>query len=238
MLPYWQVNTQPPVLAGGVHLMEDKAKQMANDEDHSLLNQIETIAKGLSDTFSPFCEVVVHDLTHPEHSILAIHNNLSGREVGEPTTEMGLARIASPDFPSVVANYANQFADGRPVKSTSIGIKDTSGQYVAALCLNIDMTLFRGMQSALAQFTAVDSAPVEEHLEPSGLETIRQRIDRFAAQRATTARALSPDDRKAVMQALRSEGLLELRKSMDTVAQHLGISRATAYLYARQKNEV
>ena len=121
------------------------------------------------------------------------------------------------------------------MKSTSIGIKDTSGQYVAALCLNVDMTLFRGMQSALAQFTSVENAPVEEHLEPSGLETIRLRIDRFAAKRATTARALSPDDRKSVIQALRAEGLLELRKSMETVAQHLGISRATAYLYARQK---
>ena len=205
--------------------MEDKAQQMANHDDHSLLKQIETIAKGLSDTFAPFCEVVVHDLTHPEHSILAIHNNLSGRK----------ARISSPDFPALVANYANQFADGRPVKSTSIGIKDTSGQYVAALCLNVDMTLFRGMQSALAQFTSVENAPVEEHLEPSGLETIRLRIDRFAAKRATTARALSPDDRKSVIQALRAEGLLELRKSMETVAQHLGISRATAYLYARQK---
>ncbi|MGI3453211.1 helix-turn-helix domain-containing protein, partial [Citrobacter arsenatis] len=29
-------------------------------------------------------------------------------------------------------------------------------------------------------------------------------------------------------------GLLNVRKSMDTVAQHLGVSRATAYLYARQ----
>ena len=186
--------------------MEDKAQPMANHDDHSLLKQIETIAKGLSDTFAPFCEVVVHDLTHPEHSILAIHNNLSGRKVGEPTTEMGLARISSPDFPALVANYANQFADGRPVKSTSIGIKDTSGQYVAALCLNVDMTLFRGMQSALAQFTSVENAPVEEHLEPSGLETIRLRIDRFAAKRATTARVLSSVDRNSVIQALRAEG--------------------------------
>ena len=66
------------------------------------------------------------------------------RRVGlPPATELGLARIASPDFPSIIANYANQFADGRPVKSASIGIKDSSGKYVAALCLNVDITLFR-----------------------------------------------------------------------------------------------
>ncbi|WP_058910033.1 helix-turn-helix transcriptional regulator [Entomohabitans teleogrylli] len=210
---------------------------MSENKDNSLLNQLDTIARGLSETFAPFCEVVVHDLNNPQHAILAIHNNLSGRETGQPATELGLARIASPDFPSIIANYANQFADGRPVKSTSIGIKDSSGKYVAALCMNVDMTLFRGIQSALAQFTEIESSAVVEHLEPAtGSEAIRQRIDSYAAKRATTARALNVADRRALIQALRKEGLLEVRKSMDTVAQHLGISRATAYLYARQEN--
>ena len=207
---------------------------MPKNAENSLLSQLDTIAKGLSETFSPFCEVVVHDLKDPEHAIMSIHNNLSGREAGQPATELGLARIASPDFPEIIANYGNQFADGRPVKSTSIGIKDEEGKYVAALCLNVDMTLFRGMQSALARFTETESSPVREHLDPGSTEVIRQRIDDFAAKRATTARALKTEDRKVLIQQLRKEGLLNVRKSMDTVAQHLGVSRATAYLYARQ----
>ncbi|EKY5001763.1 transcriptional regulator [Citrobacter amalonaticus] len=207
---------------------------MPKNDENSLLSQLDTIAKGLSETFSPFCEVVVHDLKDPEHAIMSIHNNLSGREAGQPATELGLARIASPDFPEIIANYGNQFADGRPVKSTSISIKDEKGNYVAALCLNVDMTLFRGMQSALARFTETESSPVREHLDPGSTEVIRQRIDDFAAKRATTARALKTEDRKVLIQQLRKEGLLNVRKSMDTVAQHLGVSRATAYLYARQ----
>ncbi|MCO4157099.1 helix-turn-helix transcriptional regulator [Citrobacter amalonaticus] len=207
---------------------------MPKNDENSLLSQLDTIAKGLSETFSPFCEVVVHDLKDPEHAIMSIHNNLSGREAGQPATELGLARIASPDFPEIIANYGNQFADGRPVKSTSIGIKDEEGNYVAALCLNVDMTLFRGVQSALARFTETESSPVREHLDPGSTEVIRQRIDDFAAKRATTARALKTEDRKVLIQQLRKEGLLNVRKSMDTVAQHLGVSRATAYLYARQ----
>ena len=123
-------------------------------EQAALLSQIEQVAQGLAATFAPFCEVVVHDLLDPKHSILAIHNNLSGRMVGDPTTEMGLTRIADPDYPQMVANYANQFADGRPAKSTSVGIKDASGHYIAALCLNVDMTLFRSLQSVVGQFIA------------------------------------------------------------------------------------
>lgn len=209
---------------------------MSKHEENVVLSQLDTIAKGLSETFYPFCEVVVHDLKNPDHAILSIHNNLSGRKPGQSATELGLARIASPEFPSIVANYGNQFADGRPVKSTSIGIKDNEGKYVAALCLNVDMTLFRGMQSALARFTEIETTSVVEHLSPGGTEAIRQRIDNYAAKLATTPRALKPADRKALIQALRKEGLLDVRKSMDTVAQYLGISRATAYLYARQEN--
>lgn len=124
-------------------------------QDTTLISQLEQIAEGLSKTFSPFCEVVLHDLRDPQHAILAIHNNLSGRAPGDPATELGLARIADPDYPQVIANYQNQFADGRQVKSTSIGIKDARGQYVAALCLNVDLTLFRGLQGLLEQFGSV-----------------------------------------------------------------------------------
>ena len=60
-------------------------------------SQIDTIARGLSETFSPFCEVVVGDLKKSLNmpfypSII----NLSGRQPGQPATELwpGENRIA------------------------------------------------------------------------------------------------------------------------------------------------
>ena len=97
-------------------------------EQSLLLDQVKQIADGLAQTFAPFCEVVVHDLLDPAHAVLAIHNNLSGRDIGHPATELGLARIMDPAFEQVIANYPNRFADGRQVKSTSIGVKDSQGR--------------------------------------------------------------------------------------------------------------
>src|ERR1700692_1690105 len=94
-------------------------------EQQAMVEQLKHVAQGLGETFAPFCEVVIHDLLPAEHAIVAIHNNLSGREVGDPATELGLARIGDPEYPQVIANYLNRFADGRPAKSTSIGIKDS-----------------------------------------------------------------------------------------------------------------
>jgi len=205
-----------------------------NTPEHvALISQLEQIAEGLSKTFSPFCEVVLHDLRDPEHAILAIHNNLSGRTAGEPATELGLARIADPEYPQVIANYQNQFSDGRQVKSTSIGIKDSDGKYVAALCMNIDLSLFRGLQGMLEQFGSVSGDNPSESLDPTGAETIRARIDQFAARLATTPRALKTADRRLLMQELKESGCMDIRRAMETVASHLGVSRASVYTYAK-----
>src|SRR5690349_17729727 len=176
----------------------------ATAEQKLLFDQLRQIAQGLGETFAPFCEVVVHDLTDPKNAILAIHNNLSGREVGQPATELGLARIADPDYPQVIANYANTFADGRQAKSTSVGIKDADGRYVAALCLNVDLTLFQSLQSAIGQFTNVDAQNgPRESLNPAGADAIRARIDQFAGRRATTPRALKTEERRTLLRELK-----------------------------------
>lgn len=195
-----------------------------------ILEQLEQVARGLGETFAPFCEVVVHDLTRPEHAILALHNNLSGRSVGDPATELGLARIADSEFPQVIANYANQFSDGRPVKSTSIGIRDSSGQYVAALCLNVDLSIFRGLQTVLEQFGQTGtSVGLRESLDSGGADGIRRRIDQFAARLSKSPRSLSTEERRKLIRGLAESGCLEVRRAMEIVSSYLGVSRATVY---------
>jgi predicted transcriptional regulator YheO len=201
-----------------------------NTEQQTIVEQLRQIAEGLGETFSPFCEVVVHDLLDADHAIVTIRNNLSGRCEGEPATELGLARIEDDRYPQVIANYANQFADGRPVKSTSIGIKDSSGRYVAALCLNVDLTLFGALQSVLGRFTSTDvAAAIGESLEPFGADAIRQRIDQFAARLGTIPRALKTEDRRMLIRELKESGNMEVRRAMEIVALYLGVSRATVY---------
>jgi predicted transcriptional regulator YheO len=199
-----------------------------------LFDQLKQIAQGLGETFAPFCEVVLHDLTDPKNAIVAIHNNLSGRKIGQPATELGLARIADPNYAQVISNYANKFADGRQAKSTSVGIKDASGEYVAALCLNVDLTLFQGLQSAIGQFVSIDAQNgPRESLNPASADAIRARIDQFAARRATTPRALRAEDRRTLLRELKDAGCMEVRRSSEIIAAHLGISRATVYADAK-----
>ncbi len=208
----------------------DRVPSKPSTEKEVLFDQLKHIAEGLGETFAPFCEVVLHDLTTPKNAILAIHNNLSTRKVGEPATELGLARIADPKYPQVIANYANSFADGRRAKSTSIGIKNSNGDYVAALCLNVDLTLFRNIETVIGQFTSIDAQRgPNESLNPAGADVIRARIDQYAAKLATTPRSLKTEERRGLLRELKEAGCLEIRRASDIIAAHLGVSRATVY---------
>lgn len=208
-------------------------------EDHALLiRETMRIAEALSHTFAPFCEVVVHDLHDPNHTVVQISNNLSGRKVGDPATEMGLARMADREFPDQVVNYKNTLPDGRTVKSTSIGIKDSQGQYAVALCLNVDISVFERFSGYLQTFTAVSEAVAAPAETLSALPfDLTAFVEQFSYERNKSPRELTPADKEALMAKLRDIGVLKQRGAIDRLADILGSSRGSLYYYLK-KTEV
>lgn len=202
------------------------------DENQLLLREAQKIVEALGKTFAPLVEVVLHDLTRPEHAVVAIANNLSGRRVGDAVTELGLARIGDPAFPEVIQNYANRFPDGRPAKSTSIGLKNGKGEYVAAICLNMDVSMLAAVTAGLGQLMRIDeTSPVSETLAPMHAGDVRAALEQFAAARNTTPKGLSLAQRREAMRELAASGLLNLRRALSEVAQTLGVARSTVYTY-------
>lgn len=204
-------------------------------ENELLLREGKKIVEALGKMFAPCCEVVLHDLTHPEHAIVAIEGNLSGRSVGEPATELGVARIKDPKFPDVIQNYPNRFPDGRAAKSTSIGIRNSKGQFIGAICLNLDVSLFASMQQSLSKLISVDddAEVMPETLRARSVEEIRAAIDTYAAQRNQTARGLSAPEKRNLVRDLNERGFLQIKNAVPVVADYLGVSRATIYNYTR-----
>ncbi|MFF6875798.1 transcriptional regulator [Streptomyces sp. NPDC012474] len=206
------------------------------EADEHLIREAETIAVALGRMFPGLCEVVLHDLRDPQHAIRVIENNLSGREVGDSVTELGLARIEDSGYPSVIQNYPNQFPDGRPVKSTSIGIKNSAGEYIAALCLNLDVSVLSPVTLALSNLVATDTEHREQPLETlrdRNARELRQAMEELAAERGATPRSLGREDKKALVRQLHQDGYFDSRDAAQAIADLLGVSRATVYNYAK-----
>ena len=206
---------------------------MTLSENQLLLREGCKIVEALGKTLAPLTEVVLHDLTRPEHAIVAIANNLSGRSIGDPATSIGLARILDPSFPEILQNYPNCFPDGRPAKSTSIGLKNSKGEYVAAICLNMDMSMLSGVTAVLGQLAHVEepSVGVQESFAPMTLASVRDALERFAAEHNTTPRALRPAQRREAIQTIARQGFLDLKNAQSVAAEVLGVSRSTVYSY-------
>lgn len=103
------------------------------------------IAAGLGDTFAALdTEVVLHDVRDPLHSICEVRNTISGRHIGDPTTNFGLQLIK--EYSKVTmqgrnyTNYCLTLQDGRRVKSSTMPIYDREIGLIGFLCINIDLT--------------------------------------------------------------------------------------------------
>ncbi|WP_405675015.1 PAS domain-containing protein [Streptomyces sp. NBC_01511] len=205
------------------------------NEDKLLLREAETIVTAIGRMFPGLCEVVLHDLRDPEHSIRAIENNESGRSVGDPATELGIARIQDPGYPNVIQNYPNTFPDGRPAKSTSIGIRNSEGEYVAAICLNLDVSLFATVARSLDSLVRTDGQErsVTETLRARTAGELRALAEEYAAERGRTPRGLDSAERRKMVRFLRDEGFLDVKNAVRTLTDIMGVSRATVYNYLK-----
>lgn len=204
-------------------------------EDELLLREAETIVTAIGRMFPGLCEVVLHDLRNPEHSVRAIENNESGRSVGDPATELGIARIRDPGYPNVIQNYPNTFPDGRPAKSTSIGIRNSEGEYVAAICLNLDVSLFATVARSLHNLVRTDdqAQSFTETLRARTTAELRALAEEYAAVRGRTPRDLDSAEKRKTVRRLRDEGFLDVKNAVRTLTDIMGVSRATIYNYLK-----
>ncbi|CAK7020650.1 MAG: hypothetical protein DELT_02409 [Desulfovibrio sp.] len=128
-------------------MMQEKLMTSSHPVIASYLPLVDFLGK----LIGPHCEVVLHDLTTPERSVVGIANGyISGRNVGAPLTDFALRLIkekahSSRDF---LHEYEGALKNGRKVRSSTFFIKD-NGALVGLLCFNVDMSRLQGLHKEL-----------------------------------------------------------------------------------------
>lgn len=210
---------------------------MRKNSDNHLIHESKKIVQSLGKMFAPFCEVVLHDLRTPAQAIIAIENNFSGRKIGDATTNVGLERVVNDAFPEVLQNYQNILPNGKVVKSTSIGIKNEEGHYIASICLNFDTSVFSQLNSQLAEFITTKTlthTPTEQ-LRSLSSQEVEEAVSQFAHSKNETPQSLDKNQKRELILLLEEKGLLQLRNAISTVATLLGVTRPTIYNYLKSK---
>ena len=196
------------------------------------------VAEGIARTFGEFCEVVLHDWSKPESSVVAIFNgHVTNREEKAPTTSLGLKLLKQSYLgKDIFLNYRNNEIPNKIIKSTSIAIRDEKGKPIGFLCINLDVTHMMLSRSTLEGIVSMgDPSTNESNEDEQFFETIPDMMEKII-QKASDKIGKPPaimqkDEKIAFVRMLDESGLFCIKGSVQHIAKMLGLSKYTIYSY-------
>ena len=214
-------------------------------EREAVINALRPVVPLLGAMAGPHLEVVLHDVSRPEGSVIAIANgHISGRAVGSsvlegPHGDRGFAaatRVVAPGgaVHSLVKDYQTETVDGRPLKSASAIFRDADGIPFATLCLNADIAVFQStyawMEKMLAPFKQAELAPKASPASAQQMDTLMQEIIGDAVSLA----AMKREEKIQAVSEMQRRGLFIVKGGVQRAAQALQVSRFTIYNYVEE----
>lgn len=211
-----------------------------DDEAAVILRTLHTLVEPLAAVMPGECEVVLHDLRLLPNSIVAVAGDLTGRSAGDPATDL-LLRASAHDSYSTALGYSSRHRDGYELRSSTLIFRDSNGTAVAALCINNDTRGWQVVAELARSMLPWTTAEVAQPGAGDGEEFLRD-VDELAQRvlaRAIAAVGVPVDlmqkrHKLAVVQDLKERGFFQLKESVETAAQALGVTRFTVYNYLNE----
>jgi predicted transcriptional regulator YheO len=188
----------------------------------------------------PDTEIVLHDVSDLDHSIIAIENShISGRSVGGSSTDLVLRILQERTYceRDYTPAYTSASANGKFLSSGTYFIKH-EGELIGLLCTNTDLTPLHVLKKAAEDLLCSrqlsrPEAPINEKLTQSvndiPVETTLQIMRELDIQ----PDRLSQDERLTVVRELNRRGTFLLKGAIASVSRVLRVSEPTLYRYLR-----
>lgn len=191
------------------------------------------IANVIAKTFGKHCEVVIHDLSIPQNSVVyTVNNHVTGRKVGQSfehlVTDVLLSKKFDQDY---TANYMTFGEDGRKIKSSTALIRNSENKVIGALCINYDLENLNHITSFLDEFMAAEQEEVKTTVEPFDniMEIVDDLIDKIIGN--NQIENLKRKDKIELISFMDKKGLFLIKGAVEKAAEKLNISKVTVYSY-------
>lgn len=195
------------------------------------------LADMLTQTFGEDCEVVLHDLDDPEHSVVYVSNNrVTGRQRGQSFDQLVKQVILSDEMQEdYVANYYFTAPNGKLIRSSTLLIRSDDGRLAGAMCINLDTTRIKRQMEFLQSFLPTDTKhdDTAEAADSEKPEHISDMIDGLIRNIAgdKSPEDMSRDERVEKVRFMEEKGIFLMKGSVDKAAERLGVNRVTIYSY-------
>ena len=208
-----------------------------SDSLHPILKSMMPLVEGIASTFGKNCEVILHDIRNPQSSIVAIANgHVTGRKVGSPMSEYGLATLRRGQFDKPIVNYKKKTKEGKLLKSTSLFVKDEKGKLIGFLCINYDISELTIAKNIINELTNImDDTDFSEDSEESYGSTVNEMLSSIVNKTLESVGKpvafISKEEKVNIVQMLDEKGVFLIKGAIDYVAKVLCVSRYTVYNY-------
>lgn len=195
------------------------------------------LAKMLVQTFGEDCEVVLHDLDDPEHSVVYVENGtVTGRKPGQSFDQLIRQVILSEKLhDDYAANYYFR-AGGRLIRSSTLLIREADGSLAGALCINLDTSRIARQIEFLQSFLPGQPAAEKPAAGDAGQETaqhVPQMIENLTDNilGSCDPRSMSREEKLKKIKFMDEKGIFLMKGSIEMVAGKMGVSSVTVYSY-------
>ena len=201
---------------------------------HPALLEPMQYADRLVRAIGPHCEIVVHDLRHPEKSLVHIAGSVTGRSIGAPVTNVVLEALREyGDEAPDLFNYRTTAPNGHVLRSSTLFIR-SSGRIVGVFCINLDMTPLEDVRAALDQALHYEIEDAGERFGSTVEDVLDNLFDAVLRDGGVRPPNMTPDDRLRAVAALEERGVFLIKGGVDRVARELRVSKFTVYNYLQQ----
>lgn len=200
-----------------------------------LLKPYMTMADMLAKTFGQECEVVLHDLSTPERSVVYVANNsVTGRQIGQSFDQLVKQVLLSENLKEdYVTNYFFTAPNGKLIRSSTLLIRDEEGNLAGALCINLDTTRVQAQIEYLRGWMPPETGspesniahPQPEHIADMVTGLIRNIIGEKPPEKMTR------EERLAKVRFMEEKGIFLMKGSVEQAAEGLGVKEVTIYSY-------
>lgn len=198
------------------------------------LELLKQMADGIAAQFGSRCEVVIHDVSTLNQSIVYIVNgHVSGRKVGDGGSRVVIEQALQSDAqPRDELCYLTGTPDGKILKSSSLYIRNSRGRVEAIFSINYDVTGLMMLRREVDE--ALDTGGKKQR-EPEKIINVNDVLDELIEQSVELVgkpvAMMTKDDKIRAIRFLNQSGAFLVTKSGDKVAKYFGISKYTLYAY-------
>jgi predicted transcriptional regulator YheO len=206
-----------------------------------LLEPYKMLVPFLAEVLGNSCEILLHDISQPKHSVIAIANGFqTGRKVGSPFTDLAMKIMREKQYvdKDYLANY-NGRSKGKNFVSSTFFIKH-DGKLIGLLCVNRNMDTINNLDAVLEavkkNYNLLDvNEEVEETMDTPVGDILPKMVSEEIKAVGVQPERMTTEERAAVIHRLMNAGIHNMKGAVVEIAKQLHLSEPTVYRYIKKE---